>query len=89
MFVTVLYGLYNTRLYTLSYTNAGHTRPLLLRPSTGCCSSLFDANLPMGMFEHIDFSHVEMELQQGTCCCCIPTGLTRPKTWTSSSAWSI
>ena len=65
MFVTVLYGLYNTRTRVLSYTNAGHTRPLLLRPSTGCCSSLFNANLPMGMFEHIDFSHVEMELRQG------------------------
>ncbi len=65
MFVTVFYGLYNINTRRLQFTNAGHTLPLLLRRKDCLCSSLFDANLPMGLFDPVMFTYAEMVLEPG------------------------
>lgn len=65
MFVTVFYGLYNLSTRVLQFTNAGHTLPLLLHRRTCCCSSLFNANLPMGLFETASFTYAETQLERG------------------------
>ena len=65
MFVTVFYGLYNINTRILQFTNAGHTLPLLLRRSACCCSSLFNTNLPMGLFETVQFTWAHIRLEPG------------------------
>ena len=65
MFVTVFYGWYNIKTKRLRFTNAGHIPPLLLRPSTFCCSSLFNANFPVGLFTTAEFNDAEIQLQKG------------------------
>ena len=65
IYVTAFYGLYNIRSKILRFTNAGQTPPLLLRPSTCCCSSLSNANLPIGLFDDVQFENAEIQLQTG------------------------
>lgn len=65
MFVTVFYGWYNVTTKRLRFTNAGHIPPLLLRPANFCCSSLFNANFPIGLFTTAEFTDAEIQLQKG------------------------
>ena len=65
MFVTVFYGVYNISSQKLRFINAGHTLPLLYRPSTMSCSSLLNANLPIGLFVPPSFEDAEIQLQPG------------------------
>ena len=65
MFVTVFYGLYNIETQVLKFINAGHTLPLIFRPSQCTCSSLFKPNLPVGLFRNSEFSDAEIALQKG------------------------
>ncbi len=65
IYVTVFYGLYNIHSKILQFTNAGHTPPLLFRPSTGFCSSLLNANLPIGLFGNAQFENAEIQLEKG------------------------
>jgi sigma-B regulation protein RsbU (phosphoserine phosphatase) len=65
MFVTVFYGLYNIKTQRLLFTNAGHTLPYLLRPSTSSCSSLFNTNFPLGVFDPFTFQESEIQLEPG------------------------
>ena len=65
MFVTVFYGVYNTKNRRLRFANAGHTLPLLFRKSTATCSSLLSINLPIGLFDSTHFDDAEIQLQPG------------------------
>lgn len=65
MFVTVFYGLYQITTRKLRFTNAGHTLPYLYRPATTACSSLFNTNFPLGVFEPFSFQETEIQLEQG------------------------
>jgi len=65
MFVTVFYGVYNLKTRKLLFTNAGHTLPYLYRPSTASCSSLFNTNFPLGVFEPFTFQESEIQLEKG------------------------
>lgn len=65
MFVTVFYGVYNIAARKLRFINAGHTLPLLYRPSSSSCSSLLNANLPIGLFASTAFEDAEIELHSG------------------------
>lgn len=63
LYVTVFYGVYNVKTRLLRYTNAGHTLTLVFHPSTATCSSLYNRNLPLGMFPNISFEDDEIVLQ--------------------------
>lgn len=63
MFVTVFYGVYHVHTRKLRFINAGHTLPLLYRPSLASCSSLLNANLPVGLFVPPSFEDAEIQLQ--------------------------
>ncbi len=68
MFVTVFYGLYNTRTRKLLFANAGHTLPYLYRPSISSCSSLFKTHFPLGVLdpsESFTFQESEIQLEEG------------------------
>jgi len=68
IFVTVFYGLYNTKTRKLLFTNAGHTLPYLYRPSTSSCSSVFKTSFPLGILESSDpltFQESEIQLEEG------------------------
>lgn len=65
LYVTVFYGVYHTQTRVLRYTNAGHPLALLFRSTTATCSSLFQRDLPLGMFGTVTFEEVEMTLQPG------------------------
>lgn len=64
LFVTVFYGVYNVKTHILSYTNAGHMPALVFRPSTATCSSLYNANLPLGIFPQGTFLDTECRLEK-------------------------
>jgi serine phosphatase RsbU (regulator of sigma subunit) len=49
-FITLFYGVYDATTGELTYVNAGHTRPLLLRRS-GDCERLLEGGTALGMFE--------------------------------------
>ncbi len=65
MFVTAFYGLYNITTHVLKFINAGHPLPLLFRSSQCSCSSLFNFNLPVGLFHNSEFTDAEIVLQEG------------------------
>ncbi len=65
MFVTVFYGVYNIETRLLKFINAGHTLPLLYRPSTRSCASLFNTNFPLGVFDPFSFQPSKMQLESG------------------------
>ncbi len=64
LFVTVLYGVYDVDMRILQYTNAGHVPAFLFRPSTGRCASLYNANLPLGIFPQGTFQDAEFQLEK-------------------------
>ncbi|MBD3306969.1 SpoIIE family protein phosphatase, partial [candidate division KSB3 bacterium] len=65
MFVTVFYGVYNSKTARLQFSNAGHTLPFLYRPSTASCASLFNTNFPLGVFDPFTFQQAEIALESG------------------------
>jgi sigma-B regulation protein RsbU (phosphoserine phosphatase) len=64
LFVTVFYGVYDVDTHILRYTNAGHVPAFLFRPSTGRCASLYNANLPLGIFLEGTFLDAEFQLEK-------------------------
>jgi sigma-B regulation protein RsbU (phosphoserine phosphatase) len=61
-FVTAIYGILDGSSRTLSYSNAGHNPPLLLKAG-GDARFLFQGEQPLGMFQHTRYheNHVVME----------------------------
>ena len=65
MFVTVFYAIYDLRTGVVSYCNAGHNPPHLLR-SGGTTSELpVSENTIMGVFDAIDYKEETLQLEPG------------------------
>jgi sigma-B regulation protein RsbU (phosphoserine phosphatase) len=61
MFVTLFLGLLDLRSGKLTYVNAGHVPPFLLRGGTATpCQSPVD--LPLGAMEMVEHSDIELDL---------------------------
>ena len=65
MFVTVFYAIYNVKTGFISYSNAGHNPPLLLRQD-GSLSELPTLNNPiLGVIDNLDYQKDTLQLEQG------------------------
>ena len=65
MFVTVFYGVYNTRTGEIDFTNAGHNAPYILHANGSVEAVTGDINLVLGAFEGIPYKRNRMQLEQG------------------------
>ena len=65
LYVTAFYGVYHISSRRLQYISAGHTLTLLFRTSTASCSSLYNRNLALGMFEDAVFDAAAVDLEPG------------------------
>ncbi len=54
-FITLFYGVYDPRTGELTFVNAGHMPPLLLRRD-GRCERLSDGGIALGMFDHATYT---------------------------------
>lgn len=63
-FVTFFYASLDTRAQTLSFTNAGHCPPVLLR-SNGAVERLESGGAVLGVFEDWDYQEASVQLRSG------------------------
>lgn len=65
MFVTLFYGILDTRKGTFSYVNAGHNPPLLFREGSSAAELLRGKGIALGIFDDIELELVELKLHPG------------------------
>lgn len=63
-FVTLFYGVYNATSRVLSYTNAGHNPPLVLR-ADGSCERLTTGGVVTGIFDESPYEQAAVGLAPG------------------------
>ena len=65
MFVTLIVGIIDLRSGSMTYCNAGHNPPLLIHPS-GDTMFLHEIHgIPLGIFDHVDYSSGTVQLSEG------------------------
>jgi len=77
-FITCFYGALNVRTQTLSFTNAGHNAPFLLR-STGECLRLEEGGRVLGVYTDSSYCQAEVQLQHGDRLVLFTDGLTEAR----------
>ena len=65
MFVTCFYAILDPESATLSYANAGHDLPYVLRGSGGECEELRARGMPLGLMAPMSYEEKEIVLQEG------------------------
>jgi sigma-B regulation protein RsbU (phosphoserine phosphatase) len=65
MFVTLFYGIIDTETRTLSYVNAGHNPPIVLRKATGEIEELELTGVAVGALEDAPYEQQEITLFPG------------------------
>ena len=73
-FISCFYALLDTRTQTLSYTNAGHYAPMLIRD--GCCLRLADGGSVLGVFPDEIYTTQTVGLRHGDCLVLFTDGVT-------------
>jgi serine phosphatase RsbU (regulator of sigma subunit) len=61
-FITLWYGVFDPKTGVLTYVNAGHMPPLLLR-NDGTCERLTAGGIALGMFDHSTYSTGQVIIQ--------------------------
>src|SRR2546425_3145196 len=61
-FITLLYAIFDPRTGVLTYVNAGHMPPLLLR-NDGTCTRLTEGGIALGMFDHSTYTTGQVTIQ--------------------------
>ena len=74
-FITLFYGVYNTATGELTYVNAGHMPPLLLR-GDGSCERLTDGGIALGMFDQSSYTAGHAMLKTGDLLAVYSDGIT-------------
>ena len=74
-FITLFYGIYDTAAGVITYVNAGHTPPLLMR-ATGGFERLLDGGMALGMFERASYQVGRASLQPGDLLAVYSDGIT-------------
>jgi len=79
MFVTLFYGILNTRTGVLEYANAGHNAPYIFSPD-GKLSALRDLSGPMlGIFDGLQYTTRTTELKAGEAILVFTDGVTEAR----------
>ena len=65
MFVTVFYGIYNIQTGEVTYTNAGHNPPYLIKADGSIEQLPLSKNIVAGVFESFEFSEDTLQLEHG------------------------
>jgi len=65
MFVTVFYAIYNIKTGLVSYCNAGHNPPHLLRKDGSVSKLPLSENIILGVFDGYEFQEDTLQLDQG------------------------
>ena len=65
MFVTVFYAIYNTKTGLVSYCNAGHNPPHLLRQDGTVSELPLSSNTIVGVFDGLEYGEDTLQLEQG------------------------
>ena len=73
-FISCFYALLDTRTQTLSYTNAGHYAPMLIRD--GCCQRLAGGGPVLGVFPDEIYTTQTVGLRHGDCLVLFTDGVT-------------
>jgi sigma-B regulation protein RsbU (phosphoserine phosphatase) len=76
-FITCFYGLLDTQNRKLSYTNAGHCPPILIRD--GSCQRLTEGGPVLGIFPGRRYVQSEIDLQSGDCLVLFTDGVTEAR----------
>ena len=76
-FVTLLYGILDPANHTVTFTNAGHNRPIIKRaPPSENVETLQLAGLPIGLFDELSLTDVTISLNPGDVLVTYTDGLT-------------
>jgi sigma-B regulation protein RsbU (phosphoserine phosphatase) len=65
MFVTLFYGVLDNVTRSITYVNAGHNPPLVLRKKTGDIEELNLTGIAVGALEDAEYNQVELQLSSG------------------------
>ena len=65
MFVTVFYAIYNTKTGLVSYCNAGHNPPHLLRQDGTVSELPLSKNTIVGVFDNLDYQEDTLQMEHG------------------------
>lgn len=65
LFITLFFIKYDPLSHTLSYSNAGHTLPLLIRMDGGHCRELDAEGLILGVSKGVEFEEKQIRMQTG------------------------
>ena len=65
MFVTVFYAIYNTKTGLVSYTNAGHNPPHLLRRNGTVSELPISTNTIVGVFDDLEYHEDTIQMEHG------------------------
>ena len=65
MFVTVFYGIYNVKTGEITYCNAGHNSPFILKGNGKVEELPMSTNLIVGIMEGFEFEEGKCQLEQG------------------------
>lgn len=63
-YATLFYGVFDGKIQTLRYVNAGHNLPVVLRPD-GSIQWLESGGAPVGMFADSDYQEISTQLKAG------------------------
>ena len=50
MYITMIYGIWDAKARTFTFSNAGHPRPYIIRATTGGCEIIEDADIALGIW---------------------------------------
>ncbi|MBQ1669986.1 MAG: serine/threonine-protein phosphatase, partial [Prevotella sp.] len=65
MFVTIFYGIYNIKTGDITYTNAGHNPPYILKANGTVETLPMSNNIIVGVFDDFTFSEETCHLDKG------------------------
>lgn len=76
MFVTAVYAILDTQTGRLTYANAGHNRPLILRAGTRQVEVLPKGGMALGVLEDTSYTDHELKIHPGDCLIFYTDGVT-------------
>ncbi|MCI0512064.1 SpoIIE family protein phosphatase [candidate division KSB1 bacterium] len=74
-YATFFYGIFNAEKYLLTYTNAGHNLPLIIRADQ-TINLLKESDLIIGVDEHVNYRQTQIRLRPGDFLICYTDGVT-------------